>query len=63
MLLTAQQADKPYFESMTEKDVIPTEDAVLNLENKVIPKEIYDEAYTCFGALPRIVEHCNNFSV
>ncbi|WP_343215412.1 hypothetical protein [Dokdonia sp. PRO95] len=54
MLLTAQGEDKPYFKSMIEKDVIPTEDAVLNLENKVIPKEIYDEAILALEHYPEL---------
>ena len=54
MTLTAHQIDKPYFENMTEKDVIPTEDGVLNLENKVIPQEIYDEAIIALEHYPEL---------
>ncbi|TVZ52121.1 hypothetical protein [Dokdonia sp. Hel_I_53] len=52
--LTAQDVDKPYFESMDEKEIVEIEDSTLNLENKTIPEEIYDEAILALNHYPEL---------
>ncbi len=52
--LTAQKADKPYFQKMNIKEELETEDATLNLKNKVIPEEIYDEAVLALNHYPEL---------
>ncbi len=54
MVLTAQESEKLYFNNMEEKDTVLTEDGVLNLDNKVIPSEIYDEAIVALEHYPEL---------
>lgn len=52
--LTAQEEQKQYFKNMIEKEALPLEDGMLNLENKEIPKEIYKEAITALEHYPEL---------
>lgn len=54
MALTGQEEEKQYFDTMTEKEVVPVEDGMLNLDNKVIPEEIYDEAILALEHYPEL---------
>lgn len=52
--LTGQKEEKQYFEKMIEKEKVPLEDSTLNLENKEIPKEIYEEAIKALAYYPEL---------
>ena len=54
MVLTAVQSDKLYLKYMEEKVEVALEDGMLNLENKQIPKEIYDEAIIALEHYPEL---------
>lgn len=54
MVLTAVHSDKLYLKNMEEKVEVALEDGMLNLENKQIPKEIYDEAIVALEHYPEL---------